>query len=116
VRLTLILRLRLPLPLLLSISTSSSAFKLGTTTNKSGGIQGGISNGENIVFNVAFKPPATIGLDQQTSTFEGDDVVLAAKGRHDPCVVPRAISIVETMAALAVADAAMLQLARLASI
>lgn len=90
--------------------------RLGTATNRSGGVQGGISNGENILFRVAFKPPATIGMDQQTSNFEGDPVVLAAKGRHDPCVVPRAISIVETMAALTVADAAMLQLARLASI
>lgn len=86
--------------------------KLGTTTNNSGGIQGGISNGENIVFRVAFKPPATIGRSQNTSDFEGVDTVLNAKGRHDPCVVPRAVPIVETMAALVLADAAMIQLAR----
>ena len=86
--------------------------KLGTTTNNSGGIQGGISNGEHIVFRVAFKPVATIGRDQPTVDFEGKDVTLAAAGRHDPCVVPRAVAIVETMAALVIADAAMLQLAR----
>lgn len=88
---------------------------LGTTTNNSGGIQGGISNGETIFFRVAFKPPATIGLDQQTSDLEGNEVTLAAKGRHDACVVPRAISIVEAMAALVLADAAALQFSRQAS-
>jgi len=86
--------------------------RLGTKTNNSGGIQGGISNGEPIVFRVAFKPPATIGLDQPTANFDGSDVVLQAKGRHDPCVVPRAISIVETMAALVIADAGLIQLSR----
>jgi len=85
---------------------------LGTATNNSGGIQGGISNGETILFRVAFKPPATIGLDQDTVDFVGSPVVLQAKGRHDPCVVPRATSIVETMAALVLADTAMLQLSR----
>eukprot|EP01116_Phalansterium_solitarium_P005489 TRINITY_DN1716_c1_g1_i5.p2 TRINITY_DN1716_c1_g1~~TRINITY_DN1716_c1_g1_i5.p2 ORF type:complete len:372 (-),score=120.11 TRINITY_DN1716_c1_g1_i5:204-1319(-) len=85
---------------------------LGTATNNSGGIQGGISNGEPIVFRVAFKPAATIGLDQSTAAFDGRPVLLAAKGRHDPCVVPRAIAIVEAMAALVLADAAMVQLAR----
>jgi len=89
--------------------------KLGTLTNNSGGIQGGISNGEPIIFKVAFKPPATIGQDQKTSDFEGNAVNLAAKGRHDPCVVPRAISIVEAMAALVLADAAMIQEARIRS-
>lgn len=88
---------------------------LGTQTNYSGGIQGGISNGQHIYFRVAFKPPATIGLEQETVDFEGNSVTLEAKGRHDPCVVPRAIPIVETMAALVLADAAMLQLARRAS-
>jgi chorismate synthase len=78
--------------------------RLGTTTNHSGGVQGGISNGEPIVFRVAFKPPATIGLAQETSTFEGESSVLKAKGRHDPCVVPRAIPIVETMTALVLLD------------
>ncbi len=78
--------------------------RLGTTTNHSGGVQGGISNGEPIVFRVAFKPPATIGLAQETSTFEGESSVLEAKGRHDPCVVPRAVPIVETMTALVLLD------------
>ena len=83
--------------------------RLGTRTNNSGGIQGGISNGEAIVFRVAFKPPATIGLPQQTVDFDGNPVTLEAKGRHDPCVVPRAVPIVETMAALVLADEALRQ-------
>ena len=78
--------------------------RLGTSTNNSGGVQGGISNGEPIVFRIAFKPPATIGLAQETSTFEGEAAVLEAKGRHDPCVVPRAVPIVETMTALVLMD------------
>ncbi len=83
--------------------------RLGTTTNFSGGVQGGISNGEPVYFRVAFKPPATIGQAQKTVDFDGNDVELAAKGRHDPCVVPRAIPIVETMTALVLADLVMLQ-------
>jgi chorismate synthase len=83
--------------------------RLGTTTNNSGGIQGGISNGEPIVFRVAFKPPATIGLAQATVDFEGTPVTLEAKGRHDPCVVPRAVPIVEAMAALVLGDMALRQ-------
>ncbi len=86
--------------------------RLGTRTNYSGGIQGGISNGEPIYFRVAFKPVATIGRDQKTVDFEGRDTVLAAKGRHDPCVVPRAIPIVESMAALVLLDSALRQAAR----
>lgn len=78
--------------------------RLGTTTNFSGGVQGGISNGEPLVFRIAFKPPATIGMAQETSTFEGESTVLEAKGRHDPCVVPRAVPIVETMTALTLMD------------
>ena len=78
--------------------------RLGTQTNYSGGIQGGISNGEPIVFRVAFKPPATIGQNQQTADFNGTPAELAAKGRHDPCVVPRAVPIVETMTALVLLD------------
>lgn len=85
---------------------------LGTATNHSGGIQGGISNGEPIVFRVAFKPPATIGLAQKTVDFDGRPATLEAKGRHDPCVVPRAVPIVEAMAALVLADAALIQRAR----
>lgn len=86
--------------------------KFMTTTNHSGGIQGGISNGEPIVFRVAFKPAATIGRAQQTSDFEGVATTLTAEGRHDPCVVPRAIPIVEAMAALVLADAALIQQSR----
>lgn len=87
--------------------------RLGTKTNYSGGIQGGISNGEPIYFRVAFKPPATIGLPQETADFDGQEQVLEAKGRHDPCVVPRAVPIVETMAALVLADLALRQRARI---
>ena len=86
---------------------------LGTATNNSGGIQGGISNGEPIVLRVAFKPPATIGLAQETVDFDGSPVTLEAKGRHDPCVVPRAVPIVEAMAALVLGDMALRQQARL---
>ncbi|HMP75044.1 MAG TPA: chorismate synthase [Kiritimatiellia bacterium] len=86
--------------------------RLGTRTNYSGGIQGGISNGEPILFRVAFKPPATISKPQQTATFDGVDAVLEAKGRHDPCVVNRAIPIVEAMAALVLIDAALIQRTR----
>jgi len=86
--------------------------KLGTSTNHSGGIQGGISNGEPIVFRVAFKPPATIGLDQETVDYDGRKTTLSAKGRHDPCVVPRAVAIVEAMAALVIGDLLLRQQAR----
>ncbi len=86
--------------------------RLGTATNNSGGVQGGISNGEPILFRVAFKPPATIGKAQTTVDFEGKQVTLEAKGRHDPCVVPRAVPIVETMAALVIADLALQQRSR----
>jgi chorismate synthase len=77
----------------------------GTTkTNYSGGVQGGISNGMDIYFNVAFKPVATIMQNQETIDKKGDKVVMEGKGRHDPCVVPRAVPIVEAMAALVLAD------------
>lgn len=75
-----------------------------TKTNFSGGIQGGISNGMDIVFRVAFKPVATLMQKQQTINSEGQEVEMQGKGRHDPCVVPRAIPIVEAMAALVLAD------------
>ncbi len=75
-----------------------------TTTNYSGGIQGGISNGEDIYFNVAFKPVATIMQDQASINEEGEEVTVSGKGRHDPCVVPRAVPIVEAMAALVISD------------
>ncbi len=75
-----------------------------TRTNYSGGIQGGISNGMDVTFNVAFKPVATIMRDQPTLNEAGEETVISGKGRHDPCVVPRAVIIVEAMAALVIAD------------
>ena len=75
-----------------------------TKTNHSGGIQGGISNGEDIYFRVAFKPVATIMQDQDSVDAEGNAVTVSGKGRHDPCVVPRAVPIVEAMAALVLVD------------
>ncbi len=75
-----------------------------TVTNLSGGIQGGISNGMDIYFKVAFKPVATIMQKQQTINSKGEEVEMQGKGRHDPCVVPRAVPIVEAMAALVLAD------------
>jgi len=75
-----------------------------TRTNYSGGIQGGISNGQDIYFNVAFKPVATIMQDQESINESGDSVTVSGKGRHDPCVVPRAVPIVEAMSALVIAD------------
>lgn len=78
--------------------------KTSTSTNHSGGIQGGISNGQDIYFNVAFKPVATIMQDQQSVDKEGNETIIKGKGRHDPCVLPRAVPIVESMAALVIAD------------
>jgi len=78
--------------------------RVRTRTNHSGGIQGGISNGEEIYFNVAFKPVATIMQDQESVNEAGESVTVSGKGRHDPCVVPRAVPIVEAMAALVLAD------------
>jgi chorismate synthase len=89
--------------------------RLTTKTNNSGGIQGGISNGAPIFFSVAFKPPATIGQAQSTTTYEEEEGVLEAKGRHDPCVVPRAVPIVEAMAALVIIDAILAQHARMSA-
>ena len=75
-----------------------------TATNNSGGIQGGISNGEDIYFRVAFKPVATLLMEQQTVDKEGNPTTLTARGRHDPCVLPRAVPIVEAMAAMTILD------------
>jgi chorismate synthase len=83
--------------------------RVRTATNRSGGVQGGISNGEEIVFRVAFKPTATILQAQQTVDLGGQPTELMGKGRHDPCVVPRAVVIVEAMAALVLLDHAMRQ-------
>lgn len=78
--------------------------KIATKTNHSGGIQGGISNGQDIVFRVAFKPVATLLKDQQTVDREGNMTTFKAQGRHDPCVLPRAVPIVEAMAAMTILD------------
>lgn len=78
--------------------------RVRTTSNHSGGVQGGISNGEELVFRVAFKPTATILQSQKTVDVHGHDTELLARGRHDPCVVPRAVPIVEAMAALVLLD------------
>jgi chorismate synthase len=83
--------------------------RLGTVTNHAGGTLGGLSSGEPVLFRVAFKPVATIGRSQQTVDFSGQPVTLEAKGRHDPCVVPRAVPIVETMTALVLLDLALQQ-------
>ena len=77
---------------------------LSTLTNNSGGIQGGISNGEDIYFRVAFKPVATLLRDVETVNIQGENITLHAKGRHDPCVLPRAVPIVEAMAAIVILD------------
>jgi chorismate synthase len=76
-----------------------------TASNRSGGVQGGISNGEPVVLRVAFKPTATIAQAQATVDRAGRATVLEARGRHDPCVLPRAVPIVEAMVALVLADA-----------
>jgi chorismate synthase len=78
--------------------------KIRTRTNRSGGIQAGISNGEDIFFRVAFKPVATILQDQETVDIHGNDTTIKARGRHDPCVLPRAVPIVEAMAAITLMD------------
>jgi chorismate synthase len=75
-----------------------------TRTNHSGGIQGGISNGQDIYFRVAFKPVATVLMEQHTVNLDGADTTLKARGRHDPCVLPRAVPIVEAMAAITILD------------
>ena len=85
---------------------------IGTKSNNNGGTVGGVTNGEDIVFSVAFKPPATILMDQNTVDLNGNEVVLKAKGRHDPCVVPRAVPIVEAMTSLVLIELLYAQVAR----
>ena len=87
------------------IPTSQEISHLGTQTNHSGGIQGGISNGQDIYFRVAFKPVATLLREQKTVNTVGEETTLTARGRHDPCVLPRAVPIVEAMAAITIFDA-----------
>ena len=86
--------------------------KIGFATNRSGGIQGGISNGEDIYFRVAFKPVATLLMEQDTVNTEGQATKLTARGRHDACVLPRAVPVVEAMAAITILDAYLLQQAK----
>jgi chorismate synthase len=90
----------------------SEGGRIRTRTNRSGGVQGGISNGENIVVRAAFKPPATIMKPQDTVDEDGNPAVLEGRGRHDPCVVPRAVPIVEAMMALVLVDHALRQRAQ----
>lgn len=89
-------------------SFTSENGQITTRTNYSGGIQGGISNGADIYFRVVFKPVATLLKDVNTVDKAGNDVVLHAKGRHDPCVLPRAVPIVEAMAAITILDSYLL--------
>ena len=90
--------------------------RVRTATNRSGGVQGGISNGEPIFFRVAFKPTATIFKPQQTVTTTGEDTELQARGRHDPCVLPRAVPMVEAMTALVLCDHALRQRAQMGTL
>lgn len=86
--------------------------QIHTHTNHSGGIQGGISNGQDIYFRVAFKSVATLLMEQETVTMQGEDTILKARGRHDPCVLPRAVPIVESMTAMTLLDYLLLQKTR----
>ena len=83
--------------------------RVRTSSNRSGGVQGGISNGEDLVFRVAFKPTATIMSSQKTVTSGNEDTELKGRGRHDPCVLPRAVPIVEAMTHLVICDQMLLQ-------
>lgn len=90
------------------VFVSDENHNIHTLTNHSGGIQGGLSNGEDIFFRVAFKPVATLLMEQETVDMEGNATTLKARGRHDPCVLPRAVPIVEAMAAMTILDAYLL--------
>ena len=90
--------------------------RIRTTSNRSGGIQGGISNGETIYFRVAFKPVATVMQEQETVDIHGEETTLKGRGRHDPCVLPRAVPMVEAMTALVLLDHGLRQAAREAGI
>ena len=81
--------------------------RVRTRTNRSGGIQGGITDGETIYFRVAFKPTATIMREQRTVSIYREDTTITGRGRHDPCVLPRAVPMVEAMTALVIADHAL---------
>ena len=87
----------------------SEGGRIRTRTNNSGGIQGGISNGENVIIRAAFKPTATIMKPQETVDVDGNPTILEGRGRHDPCVLPRAVPIVESMMALVLVDHALRQ-------
>jgi chorismate synthase len=87
-----------------SSTTLQPTSHLSTKTNHSGGIQGGISNGQDIYFRVAFKPVATLLREQETADLEGNATTFTARGRHDPCVLPRAVPVVEAMAAMTILD------------
>lgn len=86
-----------------AIATELAA-RITTKSNHSGGIQGGLSNGQDIYFRVAFKPVATLLMKQNTVDLEGNATTLTARGRHDPCVLPRAVPVVEAMAAMVILD------------
>jgi chorismate synthase len=91
-------------PFYIDSADATKGGKVRTRTNRSGGVQGGISNGEDIVLRVAFKPTATILREQETVDMAGNATTIKARGRHDPCVLPRAVPIVEAMMALVLAD------------
>jgi chorismate synthase len=90
----------------------AKAGKVYTTTNRSGGVQGGISNGQTIYFRVAFKPVATVMHEQKTVDIDFHNTTLIGRGRHDPCVLPRAVPMVEAMTALVLVDHALRQKAQ----
>ena len=94
-------------------SMATNGTGIATATNHSGGIQGGISNGQDIYFRVAFKPVATLLREQDTVDLQGNPTTFTARGRHDPCVLPRAVPVVEAMAAMVILDSILCQKAHL---